>query len=639
MNPSKQFVVLYDPSSRKARFVVRFAAPAESDAVDCAEVIVETGDGTTLRPGVLCTPSVLEWRTRDEQQIGTHTYKGKGPFVAAMTWGSERHDAPVGKAKPAPMSSTAAPILTLFDVRPDPADPYGVAIKVKAEGLARDHQLRVDTGAGQVFVLDAGIAATESSFAALYHKMGSYTVAVDVIDGNGFRVGALGESTIEITEQEQALHVGPLTSAARESAEVRSDVNVPLRAAATVPWLPFRYARPNFSGVRAYKTPGGAVTRSLTTWTFVAIRREVASGGEIWYETGLYDWVQASKVHVVAPSDLRGVAFDGGELPTQPTEPTTPTTPTTPTGPTTDERQATVIAGVLNVRARPGVTYDNPPIGTLRYGATVTIYEEAMVAGTRWYRIGTNRWVHAGYVRLNTAADVMPPAPRSVEPVGVPAPPLLVPPMTTPLMPPAAAPRYDMPFGWVVAPTLAVRKAPGDAAEAIGELSHYQVVPILEETKVGGRAWYRIGNGQWATSEWIGVARQKPRPASIGPTTKWVGVSLKEQVAIAYEGDKPVYAGLAATGTGGSPTVQGIFKTWWRVTSRKMSGPGYFLEEVTWTEYFFGGYSLHTAYWHDAFGRPRSHGCVNLTPYDAWWIFQWSAPGGANAPTVYTYWA
>ena len=105
----------------------------------------------------------------------------------------------------------------------------------------------------------------------------------------------------------------------------------------------------------------------------------------------------------------------------------------------------------------------------------------------------------------------------------------------------------------------------------------------------------------------------------------------------------PVYAALVATGLPGTPTVQGVFRTWWRVDSRRMTGGSgagyYFLEEVTWTCYFYGGYALHTAYWHDAFGRPRSHGCVNLSPYDAWWIYQWSASGGDKSPMVYVYWS
>jgi len=122
-----------------------------------------------------------------------------------------------------------------------------------------------------------------------------------------------------------------------------------------------------------------------------------------------------------------------------------------------------------------------------------------------------------------------------------------------------------------------------------------------------------------------------------------VGVNLGQQTVVAYEGDTPVYAAMVATGLPATPTVQGVFRTWQRLTSGTMSGGSaatggyYYLEGVTWTCYFYSGYALHTAYWHDAFGRPRSHGCVNLSPYDAWWIFQWSAPGGANSPAVYVY--
>ena len=139
--------------------------------------------------------------------------------------------------------------------------------------------------------------------------------------------------------------------------------------------------------------------------------------------------------------------------------------------------------------------------------------------------------------------------------------------------------------------------------------------------------------------QWIGVARGRTRPAAIRSNERWVAVSLRDQTAVAYLGDQPVYAALVATGLPGTPTVQGIFRTWLRRPGGKMSGgrPGagyYYLEEVVWTEFFYSGYALHSAYWHDAFGRPRSHGCVNFSLHDAWWIYQWSAAGGATSPAV-----
>jgi len=52
----------------------------------------------------------------------------------------------------------------------------------------------------------------------------------------------------------------------------------------------------------------------------------------------------------------------------------------------------------------------------------------------------------------------------------------------------------------------------------------------------------------------------------------------------------------------------------------------YQLRDVPYIQYFESGYALHAAYWHDVFGTPRSHGCVNLSPVDAHYIFGWSDP-------------
>jgi L,D-transpeptidase catalytic domain len=61
------------------------------------------------------------------------------------------------------------------------------------------------------------------------------------------------------------------------------------------------------------------------------------------------------------------------------------------------------------------------------------------------------------------------------------------------------------------------------------------------------------------------------------------------------------------------------------VTMRRGSG-GFELRDVPWIQYFAAGYALHGAYWHDVFGTPRSHGCVNLAPIDARYVFMWTGP-------------
>ena len=61
------------------------------------------------------------------------------------------------------------------------------------------------------------------------------------------------------------------------------------------------------------------------------------------------------------------------------------------------------------------------------------------------------------------------------------------------------------------------------------------------------------------------------------------------------------------------------------VTMRRGSG-AYELRDVPWIQYFAAGYALHGAYWHDVFGVPRSHGCINLAPIDARYVFMWTEP-------------
>ena len=56
------------------------------------------------------------------------------------------------------------------------------------------------------------------------------------------------------------------------------------------------------------------------------------------------------------------------------------------------------------------------------------------------------------------------------------------------------------------------------------------------------------------------------------------------------------------------------------------AGDAFDLRDVPFVQYFNEGYALHAAYWHDDFGTPRSHGCVNLAPLDAAWLFRWTTP-------------
>jgi lipoprotein-anchoring transpeptidase ErfK/SrfK len=114
------------------------------------------------------------------------------------------------------------------------------------------------------------------------------------------------------------------------------------------------------------------------------------------------------------------------------------------------------------------------------------------------------------------------------------------------------------------------------------------------------------------------------QPAS--PDEKWIEVDVTEQRVTAWEGNVPVMSFLSSTGLPNTPTVLGEFNVNWKLESTLMSGPGYYLPGVPYTMYFYGGYALHGTYWHDNFGQPMSHGCVNLSTDNAKELFEWAEP-------------
>jgi LysM repeat protein len=108
---------------------------------------------------------------------------------------------------------------------------------------------------------------------------------------------------------------------------------------------------------------------------------------------------------------------------------------------------------------------------------------------------------------------------------------------------------------------------------------------------------------------------------------RWIDVNLSTQRLTAYEGSTPVRSTLVSTGLPGTRTPTGEYRIYVKYTSTAMSGPGYYLPNVPYTMYFHRGYGLHGTYWHANFGRPMSHGCINLPTPEAQWIYNWAPIG------------
>lgn len=118
-----------------------------------------------------------------------------------------------------------------------------------------------------------------------------------------------------------------------------------------------------------------------------------------------------------------------------------------------------------------------------------------------------------------------------------------------------------------------------------------------------------------------------PLPDNVGSGERWIDVDLSEQRTYAYEGNQVVNSFIVSTGTWQHPTVTGSFNVYVKYRAADMSGPGYYLADVPYVMYFYRGYGLHGTFWHNNFGTPMSHGCVNLPTDDAGWLFNWASVG------------
>lgn len=180
---------------------------------------------------------------------------------------------------------------------------------------------------------------------------------------------------------------------------------------------------------------------------------------------------------------------------------------------------------------------------------------------------------------------------------------------------------------------------PGRGLRVSRQLAFREALPITgESTRIGGATYLKTRSGEWLRDEHlVRVDGYRERPSWATGTRTWIHVSILNQTLVAYEGDTPVYATLVSTGADGlgdpaetRSTVTGTFLIHTKHVSTTMKsdeeGDRFLLSEVPYVQFFTQGYALHAAYWHDQFGTPRSHGCINLSPLDARWLFHFTEP-------------
>ncbi|MGB1013338.1 MAG: L,D-transpeptidase, partial [Nannocystaceae bacterium] len=113
----------------------------------------------------------------------------------------------------------------------------------------------------------------------------------------------------------------------------------------------------------------------------------------------------------------------------------------------------------------------------------------------------------------------------------------------------------------------------------------------------------------------------------------WIDVDVGQQVLAIMVGETTEFITLISSGSHKHPTPPGLYRIRYKLAYGKMQSRDevdedevYYVEAVPWVQYFHNRYALHSAFWHNSFGRRRSHGCINLAPADAARVFERTAP-------------
>jgi lipoprotein-anchoring transpeptidase ErfK/SrfK len=172
---------------------------------------------------------------------------------------------------------------------------------------------------------------------------------------------------------------------------------------------------------------------------------------------------------------------------------------------------------------------------------------------------------------------------------------------------------------------------------------YYKQIMWADEIRISddGAVYYRVGERFGSYGDLFVADATAFRPLTeedsspinpnVDPEEKIVKVNVTDQTLSCFEGKNEVYFCRVSTGVGEHSTPIGESPTWRKMVSTHMAGgtvsAGYDTPGIAWTSLFSGeGVAIHSTFWHNDFGAKRSHGCVNVLPDDAQWIFRWSSP-------------
>jgi hypothetical protein len=276
-------------------------------------------------------------------------------------------------------------------------------------------------------------------------------------------------------------------------------------------------------------------------------------------------------------------------------------------------------AGTTAFDKPPARPHDTPEGTRLGPGFGFVATEERSVGGRRYVHLQDGRWL--------PAADVTRARPSTFTGSRI-------------------ASGETLRLGWVITSEARVHALPAVSSSVVATRPAHTRVVFADRCESG---WCRLSPVGWIRAADLAIPVLAARPDRAGPLERWLDVDLTSQTLVAYQGDQPLYATLISSGIGqrGSPlaTPSGLFTIvskheLVRMDNLQHTGVVPYAYDVPLAQYFTDGKALHAALWHDRFGHPTSHGCINMAPRDAEWLFTFTtpvlSPGGAAVSATTT---
>jgi hypothetical protein len=203
---------------------------------------------------------------------------------------------------------------------------------------------------------------------------------------------------------------------------------------------------------------------------------------------------------------------------------------------------------------------------------------------------------------------------------------------------------FKLPMAWVYGGTKSAGTynidVDGKTIKNAKSIERFVPIPLTGKyVEFQGKDYAELTDGSYIKKSQVRITEPGPPPEGLAENERYIDVDLSSQTLVAFEGSRPVYATLISSGKHSkvkdkdhsTPTGE------WRVREKHitttMDGDGtaagdlpYSIEDVPFVQYYFRSFALHAAFWHSNFGVQMSHGCVNLSPLDAKWLFFFTGP-------------